>query len=355
MQQASENQSDRSADDSQKPAPAEQSGESFELERSGQIGQQSGQAGEDGDRPTSDSWIGPLVLVPMGLVVAALALYLFFQWMLGAPPSPEDYLNEIVRGGYNARQQAFFELATTIRNYEREGRLDELSEDFPSRVADLFDKTEEDQIMARVALARTLAVVKGERAFECLESLVRQGQAMGPEVPASTPLEKLGVVEVEFLNPLTNGVLGLGELGDPKAIPLLTELLQDADSGVRMSSAHALGLISGEGVPEALQGVLDDESLEVRRNAALSLARLDDPSGAEILTAMLDPESYVGYRNVENTESYILYALLALRSLRWDEARPSVQTLADWPEIHPQVRSSALAWLRDQEKGWPVQ
>jgi len=63
----------------------------------------------------------------------------------------------------------------------------------------------------------------------------------------------------------------LGEIKDPRAIDSLSKALQDENSYVRMTAARSLGMIADAGVIEPLIQALKDESHGVQKNAVLSL------------------------------------------------------------------------------------
>ena len=63
----------------------------------------------------------------------------------------------------------------------------------------------------------------------------------------------------------------LGETKDPRAIAPLSAALQDENSYVRMTAARSLGMIEDPRVIEPLIQALQDDSHGVKKNAALSL------------------------------------------------------------------------------------
>jgi HEAT repeats len=67
-------------------------------------------------------------------------------------------------------------------------------------------------------------------------------------------------------------VLGLGRARDPRAVPLLVELLDDPD--VTAHAAMALGRLRAEAARPALERLLSDPRPLVRREAKKALARL---------------------------------------------------------------------------------
>ena len=63
----------------------------------------------------------------------------------------------------------------------------------------------------------------------------------------------------------------LGETKDPRAIEPLSRALKDENSYVRMTAARSLGMIEDPRVIEPLIEALKEESHGVKKNAALSL------------------------------------------------------------------------------------
>jgi HEAT repeat protein len=83
----------------------------------------------------------------------------------------------------------------------------------------------------------------------------------------------------------------LALIGNPSSAPRIRPLLESEDPGVRKTAAYALGRMEdGEAVP-ALRKLLSDSATDVRWNAALALATLDDPAGREVLLGMCDRET----------------------------------------------------------------
>jgi len=302
-----------------------------------------------------ESWLGPLILVPLGLVSAALGLFLFMTWMMGDQTGPEDYVEQIASGGYNASKQAFYGLVTELLEYRDSGRLDELPADFDVRIAAAYDRLPADRTMQRVALAQALVMLRSDEAFDRALGLLDEGLASGGAVPANTPLESLGVVETRHLDPLTQGVLMLGQLGDLRATDRLTDLLEHEDSGVRMLAAASLGGLPALADMEPLRRALGDGDRDVRRNAAVALARHADDSGLSVLLEMLNLGSYQGYSGEQSSQA-MLWSLQALASLRSDAARPAIEAIVsarrDYP---PGVASAAMRWLEAADAGWPAE
>ena len=78
-------------------------------------------------------------------------------------------------------------------------------------------------------------------------------------------------------------VIGLGRLGDRRALPVLGLRLQDSESGVRRNAAYAIGSLN---IPEGAQVIVDnaaEQSSEVRVAMTWSLKRLPRESAIKAL------------------------------------------------------------------------
>jgi HEAT repeat protein/tetratricopeptide (TPR) repeat protein len=85
--------------------------------------------------------------------------------------------------------------------------------------------------------------------------------------------------------------IGLGELGDPRSLPLLREKLErDPLVLVRAAAAIALGRLGRREASASLVGALRTAPDLVRRAAAVSLGTLGDPAAAEALADALFDE-----------------------------------------------------------------
>jgi HEAT repeat protein len=85
----------------------------------------------------------------------------------------------------------------------------------------------------------------------------------------------------------------LGNIGDERAIPHLTEALKDPDEEVRFHVARNLGKFEEPAVPFLLDALKDPDE-HVRRYAAWILGVIGDERALPALkTALEDPSEYV--------------------------------------------------------------
>lgn len=91
-------------------------------------------------------------------------------------------------------------------------------------------------------------------------------------------------------------VTSLRKTGDPKAVPVICQLLQsDSSETVRCGAAFSLGDFNDQAALPALRAALDDESEKVRLWAIRSLGQLRDRDSVERLIEMLDDSEW-GHR-----------------------------------------------------------
>jgi HEAT repeat protein len=145
-------------------------------------------------------------------------------------------------------------------------------------------------------------------------------------------------------------VQALKSVGDPGAIPPLTEVLRRSpDAGLRMAAANALGSLPGEESVEALDAALADPELWVRRNAALSLsAHRRGERAVPHLLEMLDPSnlSFLRDPDGELRRQALKSAIEALAGLGELSAVPLLEGLAK-SDPDPRVQNAALKALEE--------
>ncbi|RYZ09129.1 MAG: tetratricopeptide repeat protein [Myxococcales bacterium] len=108
-------------------------------------------------------------------------------------------------------------------------------------------------------------------------------------------LEKVAASDSGNLRALA--VLGLGRLGDVRAIPQVQKLLRSPESGPlpRAAAAYAAGALGLRGEADALTELSRDPDPSVRAQAILALARLKlEPAAAAIAETLTEPTPELG-------------------------------------------------------------
>lgn len=230
-------------------------------------------------------------------------------------------------------------------------------------IAPLFDALRNDDDMTRKMLAESMQNLRTAQALEPLLSESRAADAASRSVAA----QMLGHIHqpqsadrlAEMMHGDTDagvrraGLLGLGNLGDTRALPGLRELLTSRDVNERVQAASALGLIHDRAAASALIPLLIDDESTVRLAAIKALNELADPIAIEALIAHLDTSDVTERRQ-------LIYALVgidlqALPALTVAvNANPSpivrVGALTAMLEInHPCIADTLLAALSDPD------
>ena len=108
-------------------------------------------------------------------------------------------------------------------------------------------------------------------------------------------LEKLAAGDSGNLRALS--ILGLGRLGDPRAVPLVQRLLRSPDAGAlpRAAAAFAAGALGLRSEADTLTELSRDPDPSVRAQAILALARLKlEPAASAIAETLTEPSPELG-------------------------------------------------------------
>jgi HEAT repeat protein len=109
------------------------------------------------------------------------------------------------------------------------------------------------------------------------------------------PLEKLAEGDTASWRSLA--LLGLGKLGDSRAVPLIHKLLRSPDAGAlpRAAAAYAAGSLGLKAEADALTELSRDPDPSVRAQAILALSRMKlDPAASAIAETLTEPNPELG-------------------------------------------------------------
>ncbi|WP_435011632.1 HEAT repeat domain-containing protein [Tundrisphaera lichenicola] len=139
---------------------------------------------------------------------------------------------------------------------------------------------------ARPSLARALENPHPDVRLRAALALARHGdsKALASLVElATTPEPEAKERQGDWLVLVGPALEGLGELGDPSAIPHLIPGLDSPHAAIRKQAAGALARVSRPDDLDALRSALSHSDPEVKYRAAFGLACLGDPSAASLL------------------------------------------------------------------------
>jgi len=279
-------------------------------------------AGEDEEATEEPRGAGSLIarffLLPLVVVLAAVGIFLVFNYMTFERRGPRDYLQEVRGGTANRRWQAAFELSRSIGNLPPEERA-ELSAETLRIFQGLSPKRPDDQLVRRY-----LVLVLG-----------RLGDRAA--VPALLQAAKEGDADTQLY-----AVWALGKIGDPAGFETVLATSQSEDAGARKMAAYVLGQLGDPRAIPRLRVLADDRVADVRWNAAIALAELGDRAGLPVLRSMVERPALARQAELtsEQAEAAMINALKALTLLRDAESLPLLEKLAkDDPNLR--VRDAA--------------
>ena len=217
-----------------------------------------------------------------------LDLLLRYRAMLRGPEAVRitDYLEA---EGYVQRAVEGLHSRNRWRRADSAGLLGRMKSD--AAVDALVELMGDESDDVRMVAARSLAAIGDPKAVDALTraladrsrwtaatvaaDLIEMGPAAVPtliEIAASAGSGQPGAHEAAV-----TAVRVLGEIRDPRAEPVLIELLERAgDLNLRARAAAALGAVGGPLAPPALRAALQDDEWQVRAQAASSLGALGD-------------------------------------------------------------------------------
>lgn len=262
-------------------------------------------SGEEGPAALPERQSFPFLLLqffifPLAIVAACVAVFVIFGLIASEGKGAREYLTEVRTGGAHRRWQAAFELSKVLQ-----ARKDPALNDpeFALELIRTFEESASDDPRVRRYLALALGRMGDRRAVPALLRAIAESGSPGERPPDS---------EAQIYV-----IWALGAIGDPAAVPPLARLAGGEDAGVRKAAVHALGALRTEEAKAALLRSLEDAAEDVRWNAALALARLDDPAAAPVLLQMMDRKHLASVEGLtpEQREEAILQAVAAAPSL----------------------------------------
>lgn len=283
---------------------------------------------EDQQDPDMDEWwtwsnFARLFIVPLIIVVLAVTIYGFFQFMVGDRRAVGEYINVIKSGEERARWRAAFDLAQRV---QRDDAGKDLTFSEVQQIIDLYRDAEQSKV--RMYLARVLGHIPTPQARQAL-------------------VEGLGDSAVGVR---VNSLLALGQLGASQEVDHIKPLLDDDRAEVRRMAAYVLGSLGNDSVVESLKQTLEDPIKDVRWNSAIALARLGNDAGQPILMDNLKQASNggLGEMGSRNRSNLLVNTIRALMKINATEALPILRTMKE-NDPAPPVREQALEAIESME------
>jgi len=204
-------------------------------------------------------------LIPLTVVALTVTVYVGFRSLLADDRSAQDYLSEIRNGGSDRRWPAAYELSRLMTN----------------------PKVRSDRTLS-AALVKALEESKADP--DVRRYLALAIGRLDPPLPPEALAGLTSALDDPDSQTRISVIWALGSSGDGAVVPKLLPIYQSqsADPGVRKMVVYALGALPGDTQLDTLRAALQDDTADVRWNAAVALARHGSNEGASVLHQMLD-------------------------------------------------------------------
>lgn len=268
-----------------------------------------------------------LFVFPLLIAVGMAVLLCTIVLLTNEVETPESLITSIKTGAPSKRWQKAFELSNELNNQNQtairqSGILKEASHILQDR----------EHYDAKTRAYMAMAVGR----FQTDEALMTLHKAL-TEVDVKTDDSVLPI----FL------MWSIGNFENPRSAEVIKPFLESEDPVLRKTAAYILGALKNPSVIPALSRTLEDSEMDVRWNAALSLARLGSADGSETLLKMLD-RSYLE-KTPDLTNDKIESAMInAARGIALLKVPDSKQILENISQTDPsiKVRHAALLALQ---------
>ena len=260
-------------------------------------------------------------LIPLMITIVSVMFFFMFKVLTYETNSPVDYLTDVQYGAATKRWQAAYELSKILSNPE----LVPLDNEFHRRMIAVYNHSIHDDPMVRMYLAlamgRTKRSIYGDPLMQGLDD-----------------------------NDKGSRVAAIKALGSLAYIPSINRLMEftNLNKSVeeRLSATISLGNMGNKSVIPILSMLLNDEEPNVRWDAAIALANLEDSSGTQVIINLLDRKYYDQFKEVDAEEAVqaILVAIQATSKIPSEKFVTNLLKLATI-DHNMKIRDSAIKTL----------
>lgn len=241
----------------------------------------------------------------------------------------------------------------------------------PTAVQPLIVLLDDPNAALRQRAVESLGEIRHQPTVDQLMQMLRADSAVEVRLAAAKALGQLKnpkavpVLEEALDDEFTvrcRAIVAIGQIGDASSLPALLAMLRDPVPEVRYHATQALADLGSKNAVKGLEQLLDDENPMVARGAAKSLIALGDPRGEELLTGLekrrkkrkpsavakafsgLSPDALVGMFWPETPEQRMLIGGIAAAVVLLPAAIYVLAPLLSVPErVVPQGRPACSA------------
>ena len=216
-------------------------------------------------------------LIPLIITIFGVMFFFMFKVLTYETSAPEDYLTDIQIGSATKRWQAAFELSKLLSNPE----MVPTDEGFKNKMISIYEHSIHDNPMVRTYMALAMGRT-GQQEY---------GPTLMNGMNDKDKGSRLAAIKALGLLAYAPAVNGIQEFADEKY-----------SNAERLAATIALGNMGDKSLIPILQKLLDDEEPNIRWDAAIALAKLEDSSGVEVIVNLLDRSYFEHFTEVDEEE-----------------------------------------------------
>ena len=271
-------------------------------------------------------------LIPFMIAIFGALFFFMFQFLTYEKSTPIDLLDNIQSGSSTKRWQSAFELSNMLDRSEVANR-----EMFNNKLIYLYDKSKYDDPRVRTYLA--LAMGKTNDSYF-----------------GSYLLE--GLKNDDDLTNRIAAIKSLGMLKYDKSCSALESIINNSQfDSEKLAAIISLGVIGDKKYKKVLIKMLDYEEPNIRWDAAIALAKMNDDSGLSIIVNLLDRDYYALFPsksdgrgvNVDEIDNSIYIAIAVTQQLIDNRFKEKLIYLSE-NDKNIKIREFALKTLNDYYK-----
>ena len=271
-------------------------------------------------------------LIPFMIAIFGALFFFMFQFLTYEKSTPIDLLDNIQSGSSTKRWQSAFELSNMLDRSEVANR-----EMFNNKLIYLYDKSKYDDPRVRTYLA--LAMGKTNDSYF-----------------GSYLLE--GLKNDDDLTNRIAAIKSLGMLKYDKSCSVLESIINNSQfDSEKLAAIISLGVIGNKKYKKVLIKMLDYEEPNIRWDAAIALAKMNDDSGLGIIVNLLDRDYYALFPsksdgrgvNVDEIDNSIYIAIAVTQQLIDNRFKEKLIYLSE-NDKNIKIREFALKTLNDYYK-----
>ena len=216
-------------------------------------------------------------LIPLIITIFGVMFFFMFKVLTYETSAPEDYLTDIQIGSATKRWQAAFELSKLLSNPE----MVPTDEGFKNKMISIYEHSIHDNPMVRTYMALAMGRT-GQQEY---------GPTLMNGMNDKDKGSRLAAIKALGLLAYAPAVNGIQEFADEKY-----------SNAERLAATIALGNMGDKSLIPILQKLLDDEEPNIRWDAAIALAKLEDLSGLQVIVNLLDRSYFEHFTEVDEEE-----------------------------------------------------